>query len=81
MTFFEKLAVGMMIGSWVVTTPILLLPFVELPYNRVVVGVGIYVFSQVIFWVGAAIGGRELVRRYRERFPWLSWTPWSSRKS
>ncbi len=69
----EKFAVVLMAGSWAITATILLLPFVDLEYNRVVVAAGIYFVSQVVFWAGCAIGGRELVRRYRERFPWLSW--------
>lgn len=74
MTFFEKIAVALMAGSWAITPTILLLPFVDLEYNRVVVAAGIYFVSQVIFWGGCAIGGRELVRRYRQRFRWLDWT-------
>lgn len=73
MTLMEKFAVVLMAGSWAITAAILLLPFVDVEYNRVVVAAGIYVVSQVVFWAGCAIGGRELVRRYRERFPWLSW--------
>ena len=76
MTFLEKIAVGLMAGSWLVTAGILLLPFLEMEHNRLVVAAGIYFVSQVIFWTGCTIGGRELVRRYRERFPWLSWTNW-----
>ncbi|MDE0031989.1 MAG: hypothetical protein OXU75_02450 [Deltaproteobacteria bacterium] len=74
MTLMEKFAVVLMAGSWAITATILLLPFVNLEYNRVIVAAGIYFVSQVVFWAGCAIGGRELVRRYRERFPWLSWT-------
>lgn len=73
MTLMEKFAVVLMAGSWAITATILLLPFVDVEYNRVVVAAGIYFVSQVVFWAGCAVGGRELVRRYRERFPWLSW--------
>ena len=73
MTFPEKIAVAFIAGSWVVTAGILLVPFVETEHNRVVVAAGIYFVSQVIFWTGCAIGGNELVRRYRQRFPWLLW--------
>lgn len=73
MTVLEKIAVVLMAGSWMVTAGILLLPFLELEHNRLVVAAGVYFVSQVIFWTGCAIGGRELVRRYRQRFPWLSW--------
>lgn len=73
MTLFEKLAVALMAGSWAITATILLLPFVDVEYNRLAVAAGIYFVSQIVFWAGCAIGGRELVRRYRERFPWLDW--------
>ena len=73
MTLFEKLAVALMAGSWAITATILLLPFVDTEYNRLAVAAGIYFASQIVFWAGCAIGGREMVRRYRERFPWLSW--------
>lgn len=73
MTFFEKIAVTLMVSSWVWTAVILLLPFLDMEHNRLLVAAGIYVVGQVIFWIGAAIGGRELMRRYRQRFPWLSW--------
>ncbi len=74
MTVFEKIAVVLIAASWVVTAGILLLPFLEMQPNRLLVAAGVYFVSQVIFWVGCAIGGRELVQRYRQRFPWLSWT-------
>ena len=73
MTLLEKIAVVLMAGSWVVTAGILFVPFAETEHNRVVVGAGIYFVSQVIFWAGCAIGGSELVRRYRQRFPWSLW--------
>lgn len=74
MTVLEKLAVVLIAGSWAITATILLLPFVDLEYNRLAVAGGVYFTSQVVFWAGCAIGGRELVRRYHERFPWLDWT-------
>ncbi len=80
MTFFEKTAVGLMVGSWAWTAVILLLPFLDTEYNRLLVAAGVYFVGQVIFWLGAALGGRELVRRYRQRFPWLSWSNWLGRK-
>ncbi len=80
MTFLEKIAAVLIAGSWAVTAAILLLPFVEIEYNRVVAAAGIYFLSQLIFWTGCAIGGRELVRRYRQRFPWLSWPGGLGRK-
>ena len=80
-TFLEKIAVVLIGGSWVVTAAIVLLPFVDIGHNRVVAAAVIYFVSQVIFWTGCAIGGHELVRRYRERFPWLSWTNRLRRKS
>ena len=73
MTFLEKTGVALMGSSWVFTASILLLPFMEIEHNRVVVAGGIYFIGQVIFWIGCAIGGKELVRRYRRWFPWLSW--------
>jgi hypothetical protein len=80
MTVVEKIAVVLIAGSWVVAAGILLLPFLEMKPNRLVVAAGVYFVSQVIFWAGCAIGGRELVRRYRQRFPWLSWTGGLRRK-
>ncbi|MCY4486344.1 MAG: hypothetical protein OXF11_04425 [Deltaproteobacteria bacterium] len=75
MTLLEKLAVVLMAGSWVISATILLLPFVDTEHNRLALAAGTYFVSQVVFWVGCAIGGRVLVRRYHERFPWLDW-PW-----
>ena len=80
MTFLEKIAAALMAGSWGVTAGILLLPFLDMEYNRLVVAAGVYFASQVIFWTGCAIGGRELVRRYRKRLPWLSWDNWFGNK-
>ena len=73
MTLLEKLAVLLMAGSWAITAMILLLPFVDTEHNRLGLAAGIYFVSQIVFWGGCAIGGRELVRRYHERFPWLDW--------
>ncbi len=73
MTVLEKTAVVLIAGSWVVTAGIMLLPFLDMEHNLLVAAAVVYFVSQVIFWAGCLIGGRELVRRYRERFPWLSW--------
>ena len=81
MTVVEKIAVALMVGSWVFTASILLLPFMDIEHNRVVVAAGIYFIGQAIFWIGCTIGGRELVRRYRRRFPWLAWTDWLRKKA
>jgi len=80
MTALEKIAVVLIAGSWVVTAGILLLPFLDMEHNLLVAAAGVYFVSQVIFWAGCLIGGRELVRRYRQRFPWLSWGRWLGRK-
>ncbi len=73
MTPLEKLAVALMGGSWAIAGGILLLPFLELEHNKLAVAAGVYFVSQLVFWAGCLIGGREVVRRYRERFPWLDW--------
>lgn len=80
MTALEKIAVVLIAGSWVVTAGILLLPFLDMEHNLLVAAAGVYFVSQVIFWAGCLIGGRELVRRYRQRFPWLSWGRWLGRR-
>ena len=78
LTFLEKIAAVLIAGSWGITATIVLLPFLDTGHNWVVVAAGIYFVSQVIFWAGCAIGGRQLVRHYRQRLPWLSWSarPW-----
>ncbi len=81
MTILEKIAVVLIAGSWVVTAGILLLPFLDMEHNLLVAAAGVYFVSQVIFWAGCAVGGHELVRRYRERFPWLSWANKFKKKS
>ncbi len=81
MNLLEKLAVALIAGSWAITATILLLPFVDVEYNRLAVAAGIYFASQVVFWAGCGIGGRELVRRYHERFPWLDWTKRFNRRA
>ena len=81
MTFLEKIAVALIAGSWAVTAGILLLPFLDIEHNRVVAAVGVYLVSQGIFWAGCAVGGRQFVRRYRQRFPWLSWISWLRKKA
>ncbi len=80
MTILEKIAVVLIAVSWVVTAGILLLPFRDLEHNLLVTAAGVYFVSQVIFWAGCLIGGGELVRRYRQRFPWLSWGRWFGKK-
>jgi len=81
MTVLEKIAVVLIAGSWVVTAGILLLPFLRMEHHLLLVAAaGVYFVSQVIFWAGCLIGGRELVRRYRQKFPWLSWGRWLGRK-
>jgi len=79
MTVHEKIAVWMIVGSWVICASILVLPFLPIGRNKLVLAAVIYVVTQVIFWTGCAIGGKEVMRRYQLAVPvkkWLARVMW-----
>lgn len=73
MTVQEKIAVWMIALSWLICATILLLPFLPIRHNKLVVAAVIYGVTQVIFWTGCALGGKEVVRRYRLIVPIKRW--------
>jgi len=73
MTLHEKIAVWMIAVSWLICVTILLLPLLPIRHNKLVLAAVIYFATQVIFWTGCAIGGKEVVRRYRRIVPVKHW--------
>ena len=73
MTIHEKIALWLIALSWLVCATILLLPFVPSGDNKLLRAAVIYFVSQIIFWAGCALGGKEVVRRYQLMVPIKDW--------
>ena len=73
MTIHEKIALSLIALSWLVCATILLLPFVPSGDNKLLRAAAIYFISQVIFWAGCALGGKEVTRRYQLMVPIMDW--------
>ena len=63
-----KLGILLAIASVVPWLLLLVLPF--LPFSlaeRAILAAGLLVLAEVMFWVGAALAGPEVVRRFRQK--------------
>ena len=63
-----KLGILLAIASVVPWLLLLVLPF--LPFSlaeRAILAAGLLVLAEVMFWVGAALAGHEVVRRFRQK--------------
>ena len=65
MTLHEKIAIFLITLSWVIFAGVFVLPFVIVGHDKLLVAGVTYVFSQVVFWTGCAIGGRAVMHRYQ----------------
>jgi hypothetical protein len=73
MTVHEKIAVSFIGVSWVICAGILLLPFLHIEHDKLVVAAVIYLVSQLIFWTGCALAGREVMRRFQINADIIKW--------
>jgi len=73
MTLHEKIAVSFIGVSWLICSGILLLPFLAIGHNKLVLAAVIYFVSQLIFWTGCALAGKEVMRRFQINAAMVKW--------
>jgi len=63
-----KLGILLTIASVIPWLLLLVLPFLPLSLTeRAITAAGLLVLAEVMFWVGAALAGHKVVRRFRQK--------------
>ncbi|MEI7489855.1 MAG: transporter suffix domain-containing protein [Bacteroidota bacterium] len=62
--FFRILGVSLIILTWIIWGVIFILPFLKLTLKQYAIIYPVLLASTSIFWVGAALVGKELVQKY-----------------
>jgi hypothetical protein len=64
-TYKRILGISLIVFSWIIWGIILLLPFFKLSLKQYVIAYPVLLVSTNIFWIGAALLGKELIQKYR----------------
>ncbi len=62
--FSRILGISLIVSSWILWGVILLLPFCKLTLTQYAIVYPVILISTNIFWIGAALVGKELVRKF-----------------
>jgi hypothetical protein len=62
--FLRILGISLIIFSWILWGVIFLLPFCKLTLNQYAIVYPVILVSTNIFWIGAALVGKEIVRKF-----------------
>ena len=62
--FIRILGISLIVLTWIIWGVILILPFFKLTFTQYAIAYPILLAATNIFWVGAALVGKELVQKY-----------------
>jgi len=62
--FLRVLGVSLIVFSWILWGVIFVLPFIKLTFSQYAIVYPVILVSTNIFWIGAALVGKELVRKF-----------------
>jgi hypothetical protein len=62
--YIRILGISLIIFSWIIWAMIFILPFFKLTVTQYAIAYPILLVATNIFWVGAALVGKELVQKY-----------------
>jgi hypothetical protein len=62
--FIRILGVSLIVFTWIIWGVIFILPFFKLTLTQYAIAYPILLVATNIFWVGAALVGKELVQKY-----------------
>jgi len=62
--FLRILGVSLIILTWIIWGVIFILPFLKLTIKQYAIAYPILLAATSIFWVGAALVGKELIQKY-----------------
>jgi len=62
--YLRILGISLIIFSWLIWAMIIILPFFKLTVTQYAIAYPILLVATNIFWVGAALVGKELIQKY-----------------
>ena len=62
--FIRILGVSLIIFTWIIWGVIIILPFLKLSLKQYAIAYPVLLAATNIFWVGAALVGKELIQKY-----------------
>jgi len=62
--FIRILGVSLIIFTWIIWGVIIILPFFKLSLKQYAIAYPVLLAATNIFWVGAALVGKELIQKY-----------------
>ncbi len=62
--FSRILGISLIVFSWILWGVIFVLPFIKLTLSQYAIVYPVILVSTNIFWIGAALVGKELVRKF-----------------
>jgi hypothetical protein len=62
--FLQVLGFSLIVFSWILWGVIFVLPFIKLTLSQYAIVYPVILVSTNIFWIGAALVGKELVRKF-----------------
>jgi len=62
--YLRVLGVSLIVFSWILWVVIFILPFIKLTLSQYAIVYPVILVSTNIFWIGAALVGKELVRKF-----------------
>jgi hypothetical protein len=71
---YAKIGVGLIVGSCLLWAAVLVVPLLPLSIaEKALVVTSLIVISEVIFWLGILLAGKELAYRYRRKLNPIEW--------
>ena len=62
--FLKILGISLILLSWIIWGVIIILPFFKLTLKQYAIAYPVLIAATSIFWVGAALVGKELIQKY-----------------
>ncbi len=71
---YAKIGLVLIIASCLLWVAILFVPLLPLPLaQKTLIVTSLFIISEVIFWLGILLTGKELAHRYRRKLNPLNW--------
>ena len=62
--FIRILGISLIVFTWIIWGVIIILPFLKLSLKQYAIAYPVLLAATNIFWVGAALVGKELIQKY-----------------
>lgn len=78
--FIRILGVSLIVFTWIIWGVIVILPFFKLSLKQYAIAYPVLLVATNIFWVGAALVGKELIQKYNLLSKVKTWSKRLSKK-